>query len=327
MYIPNKDLISIIIPIYNVEDYLVECIESVRNQTYDNIEIILVDDGSTDGCASICDDYANKDDRIVVVHKENGGLSDARNFGMERASGNYIGFVDSDDYIAPSMYEKLYSACIKYDTKISCVRHDEVGRECYEAPDTSNEICLITSARYITDIVTHSTEEVAHYSVCTRLYHRSLLENHGFTVGRCFEDVRFSLEVLSEVDSVAYIDEVGYHYRIRSGSITNSDYNGKLDKRVITDLIPEEEMAIDYMTSRCESALTNIVKASFYEDVLYYRAVNPYAEYNDYLDIVLKKWKLNFGDAMGLPFGAKRLRVFAKMLLMHVFIAYFGLVK
>lgn len=101
-------LISIIVPIYNVELYLEKCIESIINQTYKNLEIILVDDGSTDSCGKICDEYAKKDNRIKVIHKINGGLSDARNKGMEIAKGKYIGFVDGDDYVASDMYETLY---------------------------------------------------------------------------------------------------------------------------------------------------------------------------------------------------------------------------
>ena len=101
----NQDLISIIVPIYNVEQYLEKCIESILNQTYQNLEIILVEDGSPDRCGKICDEYAQKDKRIKVIHKENGGLSDARNVGIKSATGTLIGFVDSDDYIAENMYE------------------------------------------------------------------------------------------------------------------------------------------------------------------------------------------------------------------------------
>ena len=106
-------LISIIVPIYNVELYLEKCIESIINQTYKNLEIILVDDGSTDSCGKICDEYAKKDNRIKVIHKINGGLSDARNKGMEIAKGKYIGFVDGDDYVASDMYETLYKFSVK----------------------------------------------------------------------------------------------------------------------------------------------------------------------------------------------------------------------
>ena len=115
----NNELISIIVPVYKVEKYLEKCVKSILNQTYTNLEIILVNDGSPDECGRLCDELAKVDDRIRVFHKENGGLSDARNYGVERASGEYIGFVDSDDYIHESMYEKLYEAIKKSGTEIS----------------------------------------------------------------------------------------------------------------------------------------------------------------------------------------------------------------
>ena len=102
-----QSTISVIIPVYKVEEYLEECLRSVINQTYNNLEIILVDDGSPDHCPQLCDEWSSKDSRIKVIHKENGGLSDARNAGMSIATGEYIAFVDSDDYIAPTMYEQL----------------------------------------------------------------------------------------------------------------------------------------------------------------------------------------------------------------------------
>ena len=119
----KKDLISVILPIYNVSDYLDRCMESVINQTYRNIEIIIVDDGSTDGSALKCDEYKKKDDRIIVFHKENGGLSDARNYGIQRASGNFITCIDSDDFVDLDYIEYLYALLMKYNTKMSICQH------------------------------------------------------------------------------------------------------------------------------------------------------------------------------------------------------------
>lgn len=116
---PYKDLISVIVPVYKVERYLCRCVDSIIAQTYTNLQIILVDDGSPDGSGAICDDYAAKDPRITVIHKENGGLSDARNAGLGAARGSYIGFVDSDDYISVDMYEKLYKAIVACNADMS----------------------------------------------------------------------------------------------------------------------------------------------------------------------------------------------------------------
>lgn len=117
----KDDLISVIVPVYNVEKYLHKCINSILNQTYKNLEIILIDDGSTDNSGKICDEYALKDNRIKVIHKENGGLSSARNAGLDICSGDYIGFVDSDDYIAEDMYEYLYVNLKKIMRMLLCV--------------------------------------------------------------------------------------------------------------------------------------------------------------------------------------------------------------
>ena len=125
----DNELISIVIPIYNVEKYIEKCLDSVIKQTYKNIEIILVDDGSPDNCGKICDSYANNDKRIQVIHKENGGLSDARNVGIERANGKYITFVDSDDYIELDYIEYLYTLIKKYNTKISFCKVNVVFNE------------------------------------------------------------------------------------------------------------------------------------------------------------------------------------------------------
>lgn len=117
----EEKLISIIVPVYNVEKYLKECIDSVISQTYKNLEIILVDDGSTDKSGEICDEYSKKDSRIKVIHKENGGLSDARNVALDIAKGEYIGFVDSDDYVEKDMFETLYKLAEEHNTEISSI--------------------------------------------------------------------------------------------------------------------------------------------------------------------------------------------------------------
>ena len=114
------ELISVIVPVYKVEKFLARCLDSIISQTYENMEIILVDDGSPDSCGSICDEYAQRDARFRVLHKENGGLSDARNCGVEIASGAYIAFIDSDDYIAPNYVEYLYRLLVDNDADISC---------------------------------------------------------------------------------------------------------------------------------------------------------------------------------------------------------------
>ena len=145
-------LISIIVPVYKVEKYLVRCIKSIQNQTYTNIEIILVDDGSPDRCGIICDEIAREDSRIKVLHKENGGLSDARNKGIAIAQGEYVGFVDSDDYIEPDMYEHLLGVIEKYNVKLAICSlwcEDENGNSAIpELIDPIDDVCLNAEALY-----------------------------------------------------------------------------------------------------------------------------------------------------------------------------------
>ena len=127
--------ISIIVPVYKVEPYIHKCIDSILNQTFKEFELILVDDGSPDNCGNICDEYAKKDNRVRVIHKENGGISSARNIGLDVSNGEYIGFVDSDDYIKLDMYERLYNSCKVNNADISIIgtiEVDENGKKLYE---------------------------------------------------------------------------------------------------------------------------------------------------------------------------------------------------
>ena len=134
----NKPLISVIVPVYKVEKYLERCVKSICAQTYQNLEIVLVDDGSPDQCGEMCDMFAKQDSRIRVVHKENGGLSDARNAGLDVMTGDYVGFVDSDDWIEPDMYQVLYERLIKEKAEISCCgmkRCTDLGVHSYLNPN------------------------------------------------------------------------------------------------------------------------------------------------------------------------------------------------
>lgn len=171
-------LISVIVPIYKVESYLNRCIDSIINQTYKNLEIILVDDGSPDRCGEICDNYAKLDSRIRVIHKINGGLSSARNAGLKIAKGDYIGFVDSDDYIKTDMYENLINACIMNECHVSGVRYERR----YQNGLKEDSLTVITdnslksSEEYFRELLLH----VGDVSVCTKLFEKSILENLFF---------------------------------------------------------------------------------------------------------------------------------------------------
>jgi glycosyltransferase involved in cell wall biosynthesis len=204
-----------------MEGYLDRCMSSILNQTYKNLEIILVDDGSTDSSPKMCDDYAIKDNRIKVVHKENGGLSDARNAGLKIATGDYIGYVDSDDWIELDMYERMYNACVENNAQLSVCRYfreydDKTindGTKRLEILD-KNEILRI----YITD----KDGYMVYNSVWSKLFKRELVEGVVFPKGQNSEDIMYTTRALCKLDKAVYIDTCLYHYVLdRKDSIMN----------------------------------------------------------------------------------------------------------
>ncbi len=217
----NMPLISIIVPVYKVEKYLAKCVDSIIVQTYENIEIILVDDGSPDKCPEICDKYAENDSRIKVLHKKNGGLSDARNEGIKIAKGEYIGFVDSDDYIHPQMYEKLYDAISDCDADVSicsCYRTDENDNIIPEYSPMKNEI--INSIQALSRL--HQRGSNFYATACYKLYKHYIFDDIAFPVGKLNEDQGTVHLVFWKAKKIATIsDRLYYHFK-RSDSITQS---------------------------------------------------------------------------------------------------------
>lgn len=213
-------LISVIVPVYKVEPYLHRCIDSIRNQTYTNLEIILVDDGSPDNCGYICDEYAQKDKRILVIHQENGGLSAARNSGLDRCSGEYIGFVDSDDCIHPEMYERLYKDICTYHTRLAFCH----ANMCYGSiPDINKN--LPTECRDKEFVILKSMTENIWWSPCTKLYERSLFETMRYPEGKTNEDYAITMYIYDMCDNIAVNYNKLYNYCIRENSICTSPLN------------------------------------------------------------------------------------------------------
>lgn len=219
----NTPLISVIVPIYNVEQFLEQCIESILAQTYKNFELYLVDDGSTDTSGTIADSYIAKDDRITVFHKQNGGLSDARNYGMDRAHGQYMTFIDSDDFIGPDYLRILVELALTNSADISVIKSGEVPEEA-----TYAEIQTASTANNI-DKRNSVTAEEAIKKMCVRqgfgtsawgkLYKSSLYETRRFPKGRLYEDLLTVPYVFAQAEKVAYSDSVQYYWRQRNNSI------------------------------------------------------------------------------------------------------------
>lgn len=219
------ELITIIVPVYNIENYITRCIESVINQTYKNLEIILVDDGSKDNSGKICDEYEKKDERIRVIHKINGGLSDARNAGIEQARGILITFLDGDDYIEENHIEYLYNMLIKYNADISVCQFKII----YENEE-EKILKLKKNKERVLDNV--KALEIMLYnkrfcnSTCTKLYKKELFDNIQFPKGKLYEDLGTTYKLIEKCKKLVYGNLQTYNYLInRKDSIINRKFD------------------------------------------------------------------------------------------------------
>ena len=241
------DKISIIVPIYNVESYLEQCLNSIINQTYKNLEIILINDGSTDNSGKICDLYAKKDSRITVIHKKNGGLSDARNTGLSIATGEYIAFIDSDDFIELNMYQVLYRNAIMYNADIVwCNYYDfsNNSRSCPNIISKNNIYNLDSNPETFAKDLLYMYKMDAH--VWCRLYKKSLFNSLKFPFNKTFEDIFILLPLLFSAKKIICITDTLYNYRVRNNSIVDICFNHK-KKNILIDFIESNlVMAFDY---------------------------------------------------------------------------------
>ena len=225
-----KYVVSVIVPIYKVEKFLYKCIKTILQQSYKNLEIILVDDGSPDNCGKMCDEYATQDRRIKVIHKQNGGLSDARNAGIDIATGDYITFIDSDDYIMSDMIESLMNIIVEEDTDIAqCdyIRSEGDSIIGLQHDLSQNNKCNVFSENKMSAYLKDNKISTAAWG---KIYKKSLFNAIRFPVGRLHEDVFTTYKLIHEAGSVAVTDYVGYVYRITENSITTSKFSPqKLD--------------------------------------------------------------------------------------------------
>ena len=218
-------LISVIVPIYNVEKYLDRCVDSIINQTYKNLEIILVDDGSPDNCPQMCDDYAKKDSRIKVVHKENGGLSDARNVGMKVATGEYVSFIDSDDYVSLDFYETLLETIVDNDSDI--VECGVVKFYENEKFDKYNDDLKVTNYDTVDALDGLINENPFKQHVWNKLYKSNIALDIPYAVGKLNEDEFWTYQIFGKAKKVTRINKTMYYYFQRGSSIMGNGYNIK----------------------------------------------------------------------------------------------------
>lgn len=300
--------ISIIVPVYNVEQYLENCIESILNQTFKDYELILVDDGATDKSGEICDKYEKKDSRIRVIHKSNGGLSSARNAGLDVACGKYIGFVDSDDSIHPKMYEILYDLAQKYKSDISCCNY----KHTYSLVNEEREEMKLTEVIEMDNIQAVNTlydKDIGVRLVVAwnKLYSRDLFENLRYEVGRIHEDEFIAHRLLYKSNKTVYINSELYYYLQREGSIMSQiSYKRKVDSL----LAQSDRMKFFYkvgLNDICHRT-SMMYEYKFFE--VYEKIKNEYGERGLYL----KELKMDFISNLKILFKLKEICIKEKLL-------------
>jgi len=245
----QNPLVSIIVPIYKVEPYLRRCLDSIVNQTYTNLEIILVDDGSPDGCPQICDEYAARDKRIVVIHKGNGGLSDARNAGLDICKGEYISFVDSDDWVDETYIETLLDLSIKENADISIGNHS-FAYENGSIKTISFESKSYLKSEAIKKIILHQT--LPWGASWGKIYKRNIFFKYNFPIGKFHEDDYTSYKFIYEANKIACIDKTLYNYFQRNDSISKNDTTydfTEVRKEQLTFLLQNKEYELAELTA------------------------------------------------------------------------------
>ena len=218
--------LSVIVPVYRVEAYLPRCIDSILAQQVPDMEVLLVDDGSPDGCGAICDEYASRDSRVQVIHQENGGLSSARNAGLDAARGEFVTFVDSDDYLAPGAYEAMLALAREQGAQLVCGGRYDVDEDTGEiTPGLCPEKTELLTGRELVGRI--FLWDGCDSSACDKLYRRELFDGIRYPVGRVCEDVPVTYRVVLRAEKVLAWNGRFYHYCHRSGSISQSDFSPK----------------------------------------------------------------------------------------------------
>ncbi len=259
--------ISVIVPVYNSINCLERCVRSLCAQTYGELEILLVDDGSTDGTGELCERLAAEDGRIVVRHKENGGASSARNEGLSIASGDYIGFADSDDYVDSYVYEELARVLEKGKHPVAQISRDEVDEEGRRLPD----ICVPPEKERFCDSETFIKELLWHRgdsSFCTKLFPREIFANHRFPEGELNEDFRLLLEILQEIPGIVILPKQGYHVVCRMESTTRKRTRDSFS-RVFLDIVENADMVQELVDRKYPALHEYAVRFNLYQRLDY----------------------------------------------------------
>lgn len=299
-------LISVIVPIYNVVEWLPRCINSIRKQTYRNIEIILVDDGSTDNSGAMAEKFALEDKRIRVFHKENGGSSSARNLGISHAKGKYIGFIDSDDFIEPEMYERLLSVVLQENLLMAQISRDEIDEQGNRLPD----VCIPPEKPELWDCGHFMRELLLHKgdcSFCTKLTHASLFQKERFPEGELNEDFRLLIRLLPKIPAVAILPEQDYHVFYRYGSNTRTRDKDEFP-RVFMDIVNNADLAEEIVAKDYPQLQQEAVRFALYQrlDYMLHIPVSMMKKENDFYRKVCEYLKQHKKEIRENPYLTKK---------------------
>lgn len=285
----EEPLISVIIPIYNVEQYLKRCVDSVLSQTYTNLEIWLVDDGSTDGCGGICDEYAEKDERIRVIHKENGGLSNARNTALDRMNGEYVTFVDSDDFIRNDMIEELLRILSEYDADMAICGFESGKNDFFRNNRKSDYTINIWKDDTKFDCLFDDKYRNFIACACGKLYKAFIFEGIRYPEGKIHEDEFTIHYIIEKCKKIVTVDGVLYYHFERQGSITKSNYSLRS-----LDAVEAMEDRYRFFEQNGNDRLTVLCYKDYLRRVQfhYYSVRKYYPEQLDTLDYITEKYEV-----------------------------------
>lgn len=308
--------ISVIVPVYNIAPYLAQCIESLCGQTFSKVEIILVDDGSTDESGKICDEFAKKDSRILVIHKENGGLSSARNAGLAVASGKYIGFVDGDDFVSCGMYQELYKIAESYESEIVCCQFQTFNNDIPEKVEDSKTVTVLDTKQAVKKFFLRQITE----SVCDKLFSRKLFDDLYFPEGEINEDTFVVITLILRSRQMVFFEKKLYYYRKRSGSITRSGYSEKF--RVVNRHITQIEAVITKCYPDLQAYMKLFFGVHYYYLLLSILTLPDRKKYKYDYEYYLKQFRKTLGVFLYRGTGKRKDKIIAILLVSRMEFLY-----
>lgn len=310
----DRKKITVIVPVYNSIDCLERCVLSICAQTYSQIEILLIDDGSTDGTGELCEQLAKRDSRIRVRHKENGGASTARNAGIDLAAGEYLGFVDSDDYIEPDVYEKMVRALEEGNYPAVQISRDEVDEEGNRLPD----ICIPPEKERFCDSESFLKELLLHRgdcSFCTKLFPRDIFLAHRFPEGELNEDFRLLLEILQEIPGIFILPDQGYHVVCRRESTTRKKTKDSFS-RVFLDIVDNADRIQELVDGKYPALHKYAIRFNLYQrlDYMLHVPISQMKADNVFYQKVKAYLRGHVADTVKNPYLSKKNKVYLLLL-------------